>query len=194
MMNQILGGAFYRLDMNLRERQQWTYGARSAFEMRRTPGLGSAGGEFIAAHTADAVAEILKEMRTIASTEVTDEELSRAKDNFVRSFPARFATRGSTAGLLAELAIYGLPDKTLADYTKNIEAVTKADVLRVAQRFLAGEKFAIVVVGDRASQETALRKLAPLELRDLEGAPVAAAPPARDIGPAGNPRPSSPQD
>jgi predicted Zn-dependent peptidase len=194
LMNQILGGAFYRLDMNLRERQQWTYGARSSFEMRRTPGLGSAGGEFVAAHTADAVGEILKEMRTISSTEVTDEELGRAKDNFVRSFPARFATRGSTAGLLAELAIFGLPDKTLVDYAKNIEAVTKADVLRVAQRFLAGEKFAIVVVGDRASQETALRKLAPLELRDLEGAPVSAAPPARDIGPTGSARSGGTQD
>lgn len=136
LMNQILGGAFYRLDLNLRERQQWTYGARSNFEMRRTQALASAGGEFVAAHTADAVGEILKEMRTISSTEVTDEELGRAKDNFVRGFPARFATRASTAGLLAELAIYGLPDKTLVDYTKGIEAVTKADVLRVAQRFL----------------------------------------------------------
>jgi len=183
LMNQILGGAFYRLDMNLRERQQWTYGARSSFEMRRTPGLASAGGEFVAPHTADAVAEILKEMRVIASSEVTDEEMTRAKENFVRSFPARFATRASTAALLGELALYGLPDSFLTDYVKNIQAVTKADVLRVAQRFLSTDKMAIVVVGDRASQEAPLRKLAPLELRDLDGAPVAATPSARDVGP-----------
>jgi zinc protease len=183
MMNQILGGAFYRLDMNLRERQQWTYGARSSFEMRRTPGPASAGGEFVAPHTADAVAEILKEMRTIATTEVTDEELGRAKDNFTRSFPARFATRASTAAQLGELAVYGLPDSFLTDYTKNVQAVTKADVLRVAQRFLTGEKLAIIVVGDRASQEVGLRKLAPLEVRDLEGAPVAATPSLKDVGP-----------
>jgi zinc protease len=133
-------------------------------------------------------------MRTISSTEVTDEEMGRAKDNFVRSFPARFATRASTAALLAELAVYGLPDKTLVEYTKSIEAVTKTDVLRVAKRFLAGEKFAIVVVGDRAAHETALRKLAPLELRDLEGAPVSAPPSARDIGPTGSARPGGAQD
>lgn len=183
MMNQILGGAFYRLDMNLRERQQWTYGARSSFEMRRTPGLASAGGEFVAPHTADAVAEIMKEMRTISTSEVTDEELGRAKDNFIRAFPARFATRASTAGLLGELALYGLSDSFLTDYTKNIQAVTKADVLRVAQRFLSTDKMAVVVVGDRASQETGLRKLGPLEVRDLDGAPVAATPPPRDVGP-----------
>jgi zinc protease len=183
MMNQILGGAFYRLDMNLREHQQWTYGARSSFEMRRTPGPASAGGEFVAPHTADAVAEILKEMRTIATTEVTDEELGRAKDNFVRSFPARFATRASTAAQLGELAVYGLPNSFLEDYTKKIQAVTKAEILRAAQRFLSGDRLAIIVVGDRASQEVALRKLAPLEIRDLDGAPLAATPSPKDVGP-----------
>jgi zinc protease len=169
LMNQILGGSFYRLDMNLRERQQWTYGARSAFEMRRAAGSASAGGEFVAAHTADAVAEILKEMRTIATSEVTDEELGRAKDNFTKAFPARFATRATTAGLLAELAIYGLPDSYLASYVDNINRVSKADISKAAQRFLMTDKMLVVVVGDRATQEAALGKLGPLELRDLDG-------------------------
>jgi len=183
LMNQILGGGFYRLDMNLRERRQWTYGARSTFEMRRTPGPAGAGGEFVAAHTGDAVAEILKEMRTMATTEVTDEELARAKDNFIRAFPARFSTRASTAALLSELSIYGLPDSFLTEYTKKVQAVTKADVLRVAKRFLT-DKVAIVVVGDRASEEAPLRKLAPLEVRDLDGSPAGpVSANAHDVGP-----------
>lgn len=183
LMNQILGGSFYRLDMNLRERRQWTYGARSMFEMRRTPGPAAAGGEFVAAHTADAVAEILTEMRTMATTEVTDEELARAKDNFIRAFPARFATRASTAALLGELSIYGLPDSFLTDYAKKVQAITKADVLRVAKRFLT-DKVAIVVVGDRASEEAPLRKLGPLELRDLDGSPAGPVTAnAHDVGP-----------
>jgi zinc protease len=174
LMNQIFGGSFYRLDMNLRERQQWTYGARSGFDMRRAPGPASAGGEFVAVHTADAVGEILKEMRTMATSEVTDEELARAKDNFTKAFPARFATRGSTAAMLGELAIYGLPDSFPASYAKNIQAVTKADVRRAAQRFLLNDKLVIVVVGDRATQEVPLRKLGPLEIRDLDGNPMVA--------------------
>jgi zinc protease len=174
VMNQIFGGSFYRLDMNLRERQQWTYGARSVAEMRRTPGPLAAGGEFVAAHTSDAVAEILKEMKLMATTDVTDEELARAKDNFVKAFPARFSTRGGTAGMLAELAVYGLPDRFLHDYTKKLDAVTKADVKRVAARYLPIDKMSIVVVGDRATQEAELAKLAPVELRDLDGNPVSA--------------------
>ena len=184
LMNQILGGSFYRLDMNLRERQQWTYGARSVFDMRRTVGPFSAGGEFVAAHTADAVAEILKEMRIIATTEVSDEELSRAKDNFTKSFPARFATRSSTAAMLGELAVYGLPNSYLADYTKNVNAVTKADVRRVAGKYLLTDKSVIVVVGDRAAQETSLRKLAPIEPRDLDGGPLVVKSTPASQGPA----------
>ena len=49
VMNLILGGGFYRLDLNLREGKGWTYGARSTFDSRRTPGPFSAGGEFVAA-------------------------------------------------------------------------------------------------------------------------------------------------
>ena len=33
-MNLILGGGFYRLDLNLREGKGWTYGARSTFDSR----------------------------------------------------------------------------------------------------------------------------------------------------------------
>src|SRR5581483_2852706 len=62
VMHLILGGGFYRLDLNLREGKGWTYGARSTFDARRTPGPFSAGGEFVATHTADSVDEILKEI------------------------------------------------------------------------------------------------------------------------------------
>ncbi len=65
-------------------------------------------------------------------------------------------------------------------------------MLRVAKRFLT-DKVAIVVVGDRASEEAALRKLAPLELRDLDGAPAGSATPnAHDVGPrASDARPAT---
>ena len=78
-----------------------------------------------------------------------------------------------------------MPDNFLTDYARNVQAVTKADVLRVAQRYLTGDKVAIVVVGDRASQEAPLRKLAPLELRDLDGGAIAAAKESGGLRPNG---------
>jgi zinc protease len=190
VMNLIFGGGFYRLDLNLREGKGWTYGARSSFDSRRTPGPFSAGGEFVAPHSADSVAEILKELTNIRDSDVTDAELSRAKDQIIKSFPARFATRANVAAQLAELAVFGFPDSYVSDYTHKIAAVSKDDVRRVARKYLDPNHLAIVVVGDRKSIEAPLAKLAPVELRDLDGDPIAAVTPGNP--PPGNPSPGNP--
>jgi len=176
VMNLILGGGFYRLDLNLREGKGWTYGARSTVDSRRAPGPISAGGEFVAPHTADSVAEILKELASMRDADVTDVELTRAKDQIVKSYPARFATRANVAAQLAELAVFGLPESYLADYTRKITAVTKDDVRRVARKYLDPSHLTIVVVGDRKSLAEPLGKLAPVEERDLDGNPLASGP------------------
>jgi zinc protease len=175
VMNLVLGGGFYRLDLNLREGKGWTYGARSSFDSRKTPGPFSAGGEFVALHTTDAVAEILKEISGIRDADITDAELSRAKDQLIKSFPARFATRANVAAQLAELAVFGLPDSTITEYTAKIAAVSKDDVRRVARKYLDPGRFTIVVVGDQKTLAGPLAKIAAVEVRDLDGDPPAKA-------------------
>jgi zinc protease len=172
LMNVIFGGGFYRLDMNLREGKAWTYGARSTLEARKTPGPLLAGGEFVAAHTAESVEEMLKELNGMRDADVTDAELARAKDQLTKSFPARFATRAVTSAQLADLAVYGLPDDYLATYTKKIAAVTKDDIRRVARKLLDPGRLTIVVVGDQKTLKDPLSKIGTVELRDLEGNPV----------------------
>ncbi|HEY2730804.1 MAG TPA: pitrilysin family protein [Polyangia bacterium] len=186
VMNMILGGGFYRLDLNLREGKAWTYGARSSFDARRTPGPFSAGGEFVAAHTAESVGEILKEVNGMRDADVTDAELARARDQITKSFPARFATRGQVAAQLAEIAVYALPDSYLADYAKNVRAVSKDDVRRVARKYLDAGRLSIVVVGDQKALLDPLAKIAPVELRDVEGNPLPGAAP----GPGSAPGPA----
>src|SRR5262249_52237124 len=87
----------------------------------------------------------------------------------------RFATRASVAAQLAELAVFGLPDSYLTAYTTKIAAVTKDDVRRVARKYLDPGHLSIVVVGDEKSLHDPLAKLAPVEMRDLDGDPVATA-------------------
>jgi zinc protease len=172
LMNLVLGGGFYRLDLNLREGKGWTYGARSSFDVRKTPGPFWAGGEFVALHTTDAIGEILKEIGGMRDADVTDAELQRAKDQLIKSFPARFATRANVAAQLAELAVFGLPDSTITDYTNKIAAVSKDDVRRVARRYLDPGRFTIVVVGDQKTLAGPLAKIAAVEIRDLDGEPA----------------------
>ena len=70
--------------------------------------------------------------------------------------------------------MYGRPDKYLGEYTKKIEAVTKDDVRRVARKYLDPQRLTIVVVGDQKSLKEPLEKLGPVELRDVDGNPIAA--------------------
>ena len=188
VMNQILGGSFKRLGLNLRRAKGWTGGVSSLFEARRTPGPWWAGGEFIAAHTADAIAELLREVKLLRDELVTDKELDETKDEIVNAFPTRFATVNQVAGQMAALAVYGLPDNDLATFTRKISAVTRADVQRVARKYLDPDRMAIAVVADQKAHEAALRKVAEVEVRDPEGNPLPAAPPSSpsaSAGPAG---------
>ena len=51
--------------------------------------------------------------------------------------------------------------------------VTKDDVRRVARKYIDPNHLAIVVVGDKKTLAEPLGKLAPVEVRDLEGEPIA---------------------
>jgi zinc protease len=172
VMNQILGGTFKRLTLNLRETKGWTYGVASMFEARRAPGPWTTGGEFVANHTADSVTEILKEILALRSDEVGDKELKETKDEIIRAFPARFATANQVAAQMATLAVYDLPDQDLQTFSARIAAVTAADVRKTAQKYLRPDNLVIVVVGDRTSIEPSLRRIGEVELRDLDGAPI----------------------
>ncbi|HJX66668.1 MAG TPA: pitrilysin family protein [Polyangia bacterium] len=172
VMNQILGGTFKRLTLNLRETKGWTYGVASMFEARRAPGPWTVGGEFVANHTADSVTEILKEISALRSDEVGEREMKDTKDEIIRAFPARFATANQVAAQMGALAVYDLPDKELQTFTARIASVTAADVRKMAQKYLRPDHMVIVVVGDRTSIEASLRRIGEVELRDLDGAPI----------------------
>jgi len=172
VMNEILGGSFRRLSLNLREQKGWTYGVYSRFNTNKIPGSWVISGEFVADKTALSVDEILKEVNTIRDVDVPDVELQEAKDALVRAFPAFFATTKQVAGQMAGLAMFDLPINELESYQKKMSAVSGKDVKAMAQKYLQPEHLAIVVVGDRASNQEALGKIANVQLRDTEGNPV----------------------
>jgi predicted Zn-dependent peptidase len=57
------------------------------------------------------------------------------------------------------MLVFKLPDDYYSRYVQSIQAVTGADVQRVAQKYLAPDKFAVVVVGDRKTIEPGIRAL-----------------------------------
>jgi len=173
VMNTLLGGQFTsRLNLNLREKHAYTYGARSSFDMRHGPGPFTAGGAIVRENTGPAVKEILAEIRRMREELVTAEELDDAKANLIQRLPAQFETAGATASTLAGLAIYGLPLDEYATRPAKIRAVTREDVQRVAQKYLTQDRLKLVLVADAAKVQAQLEPLG-LGAVDLQATPAA---------------------
>ena len=174
VMNTILGGSFTsRLNQNLRETHGYTYGARSRFDMRQSAGPFTASAEIVAAKTDSSLVEFMKELNAIRDT-VPTVELSKAKRYLQLGMPGDFETTQQIANQLVPVVLYGLPLNYYNYYVANIEAVTQADVQRVAKQYIDPASLAIVIVGDRKNIEAGLKAInaGPISIRDFFGQPI----------------------
>jgi predicted Zn-dependent peptidase len=159
VLNTILGGSFSsRLNLNLREKHGYAYGAGSTFDMRASPGPFAAAAGVQTDKTADALKEFFNELNAIGQ-QVPADELARAKNYVALRFPQSFETTGDVSRRLEDMLVYHLPDDYFATYIQNIQAVSAADVQRVAQKYIQPNRFVVVVVGDLKTIEPGIRAL-----------------------------------
>jgi predicted Zn-dependent peptidase len=173
VMNTILGGAFQsRLNHNIREVKGWSYGVGSSFAMGKGPGAFRTGGEIVTAKTDSALLEFMKELQGVhGGRPFTDAEIAEAKASLVQRLPRSFASVGALAGSITTLYLFGLPMDYYQSYADRIDAVTAADLDRVAKRYIDLDRLAIVIVGDRATIEGPLARtgVAPIVVLDVDG-------------------------
>lgn len=171
VMNTILGGAFSsRLNLNLRERNGFTYGVRSRFAMRREPGPFLVSTAVQTEVTAPAVREIYNELHAIRDKAVAQSELNDARQYVAGTFPLRLQTTDDIAARLAELFIYDLPDRYLEEFPQRILDVTEDQVKRAAHTYVRPSRAIAVVLGDaeKVVPELEALDLAPVEVVDPE--------------------------
>ncbi|HXF49060.1 MAG TPA: pitrilysin family protein [Verrucomicrobiae bacterium] len=170
--NGILGGLFSsRINLNLRERNGYSYGAFSTFVYRR------AAGPFLIATgvrtdvTGPAVEEIYKEINRMSAEPVTADELALSKQSLVRSLPGDFETSSSAAGTFSNLYIYDLGLDYYSKFPAMVSAVDAATVQATAKKHLRLDKMVVVAVGDKTKIRPELEKLnlGSIEVRDTEG-------------------------
>jgi zinc protease len=94
------------------------------------------------------VGEILKQMRRLRQEAVSDQELEDAKAYLKGSFPRRLETTRKIADFLSALWFFNLGDDYVDKYPAYIDAVTKDDVRRVAEKYLQPENYRLVIVGN----------------------------------------------
>ena len=171
VMNAIFGGVFNsRINLNLRERHGYTYGARSQFAFRRQAGPFVIAAPVRNEVTRESVSEMLLELRRIRTGDIEDRELDDVKSYLMGVFPATVQTASDIAGRLVDMELYGLPEDYFDRYRENIAAVTKDEITRVAHKYLDPDRVLVVIVGNAAQIRDPLGSLGfPMHEMDIDG-------------------------
>lgn len=160
VMNALLGGLFSsRINLNLRERNAFTYGARSSFEWRRGAGPFVVSTAVKTDVTGAATREILSEIAKIREEPVTSDELSLATAYLDGVFPIRYETTQSVAQAIAIARTFNLADDYFTRYRERVRAVTAEDVQRAAVAHLDPDQLIVVAVGDANAVRAPLEAL-----------------------------------
>ncbi|MDX1277601.1 pitrilysin family protein [Oceanihabitans sediminis] len=146
--NKILGGGFNSyLNMNLREKHAYTYGARSSVGADKYASRFRAGAAVRNAVTDSAVVQTLKEIKRIKEEPVTAEALANAKAKYVGDFVLALESPQTIARYALNIKTQDLPKDFYTTYLEKINAVTIEDVQRVANKYFKTENAKIIVVG-----------------------------------------------
>jgi zinc protease len=98
---------------------------------------------------------------------LTAEELALSRSAISLSLPGQFETNADVAASGSSLFVYGLPLDYFNSLPAKIDAVSVADVQRVARQYLHPEEMVTIAVGDKSKIEPTLRELnqSPVEIR-----------------------------
>jgi zinc protease len=172
VMNETLGGLFSsRINLNLRERNGYTYGASSQFQFRRSAGPFLVATGVRTDVTAPAVSEIMKEIQRMRAEPMSSEELALSKDSLVRSLPADFETSSRVTGSTAGIYLYDLGLDYYAKLPGRLSAVTADQAKAAAEKYVVPNQLVVIAVGDRARIGPELQKLnlGSVEIRSADG-------------------------
>lgn len=122
-------------------------------------GLFNVSGSTKSESTAETIRVIGQELAKMRSGEVTDLELKTAKDTVLNGFVFFFDTPAKTLNRLVTYDYFHYPNDFIFQYQKAVDSVTKADILRVAKKYLKPEDLTIVAVGNSTQFGEALTTL-----------------------------------
>lgn len=150
VMNAVLGGQFVsRINLRLREEKGYTYSARTGFDWRKGLAPFALYASVQTSATAEAIRDTMAEFEAIRRARPpSDEEMMLAKASLTRGYPRNFETAPQVARSVAQLALYGLPDSYFEEFIPRVAAVTRADVVRVAGRYIDPSRAVTLIVGD----------------------------------------------
>ncbi len=153
----LLGGAFgSRITSNIREDKGYTYSPFSFVGAWPRVGVWTEVADVTTNVTGPSLREIFAEVDRLRREAPPEAELAGIKNNMVGLFTIQNSSRGGLINQLQFVDQYGLGDRYLAGYVKNILQVTPDEVRGIAQTYLDPNRMTITVVGDKKVVEPQL--------------------------------------
>jgi zinc protease len=178
--NAVLGGGYSsRLNLEIRIKRGLSYGAGSAFDLRRLAGVLRATVQTKNASAAEVLALVQAQVDGLAAAPVPADELAARKAALIGGFGRSVETTAGLAGQLAALVVHGRPVASLKTRIAALQAVDAAAVQAYAQARFANAPRSAAVAGDARAFAAALQAAAPAGAP----APLEVKAAALDLGP-----------
>lgn len=160
IMNYPLGGNFNsRINITLREKKGYTYGARSGFSGSANTGVFTASAGVKAEKTDSSLMDFFSEMTLFRDKGATAEELTFTKSSLGQRDALKYETPFQKAMFLQRILEYNLAPDFTNEQSRILKEITLNDVNGLAKRHLPLDKMIIVVVGDKASNLDKIKAL-----------------------------------
>lgn len=171
LASKILGGeGANRLQNVLRSERGLTYGASADMDAFRLGGAIVAKTDTQTSTTGEALRITVDEFARLVRDTVGERELAGAQAYLAGSFPLGLETADDIALQVLNVLFYDLDVKDLETYPARVNAVSAADIQRVAREFVKPDRLSIVLVGDARQVVPQLKAVG---FEDVEIVPIA---------------------
>ncbi|HEY3129324.1 MAG TPA: pitrilysin family protein [Acidobacteriota bacterium] len=161
VVNTLFGGRFTSmLNTELRINSGLTYGARSFFDQRKSPGPFAISSFTQNATTEKAIDMTLDILKRLHEKGITEEELKSAQSYIKGQYPTRIETSDQLASLISQLEFYGLDASDINNYYARIDAMTVDDARRVIKQYFPLDNLVFALIGKASEIQGIVKKYA----------------------------------
>jgi zinc protease len=149
VMNQILGGGGFasRLMEEVREKRGLAYSVYSYIQPYQNASVFAGGVATKNEEMGRSLDVIKSELKRMADNGPTETELANAKNYLTGSYALRFDTNAKISSQLLGLLVEGFDKDYITTRNAQIDAITMADVKRVAAKLLRSDELIVTIVG-----------------------------------------------
>ena len=159
VINHRLGGDFNGiLNMILREKKSFTYGARSGFSGATYAGIFLASSAVQSNSTYESTQIVRDEIKKYTEG-ISKEDLDQVKSTLLKSNSGRFETLMQLSGMLAPVVMYNLQFDYIKQREVIVQQMTPEEHTKLSQSFIHPDKLIYLIVGDKATQFDKLKEL-----------------------------------